>query len=120
MSAAPPSVATAWIILLVAGLFEVAWAVSMKYSHGFTRPFASVLTIAFLALSMVLLAIAQRSLPLGTAYGVWVGIGALGAAIMGIVLFREPVTLLRVLCLAALVGAIVGLKLTSTPAASAP
>lgn len=110
----------AWGILIIAGLFEIGWAVSMKYSEGFTRPLASIITIVLLAISMVLLAIAQRSLPLGTAYAVWVGVGAFGAAVLGIVLFREPVTLVRMLCLAALIGAIVGLRLTSAPVSNTP
>jgi len=114
------SVSTAWIILIIAGLFEIGWAVSLKYSEGFTRPLPSVITVVLLAISMVLLGIAQRALPLGTAYAVWVGVGAFGAAVFGIVLFREPVTVVRVLCLAALIGAIVGLRLTSAPAPSAP
>ncbi|MBX3355322.1 MAG: multidrug efflux SMR transporter [Phycisphaeraceae bacterium] len=109
----------AWGLLVVAGLFEVGWAVSMKYSEGFTRPFVTLVTVILLAISMVLLAMAQRSLPLGTAYGVWVGIGAFGAALMGIVLFKEPVTFVRILCLSALIAAIVGLKLTSTAEAGA-
>lgn len=120
MGSGGPGTGTAWLILIVAGLFEVGWAVSMKYSQGFTRPLASIITVILLAISMVLLAIAQRALPLGTAYAVWVGIGALGAAVLGIFLFREPVTFMRVLCLAALIGAIIGLKLTSGPASATP
>lgn len=103
----------AWLILVLAGLFEVAWAVSMKYSKGFTRPWPSAATIVLLAISMVLLAIAQRTLPLGTAYAVWVGIGAFGAAVLGMILFEEPVTPVRLGCLAMLIAAIIGLKLSS-------
>jgi len=117
---AGPSIGVAWTLLLVAGLFEVGWAVSMKYSQGFTRPLASVVTVILLAISMVLLAIAQRSLPLGTAYAVWVGVGAFGAAVFGIVLFREPVTTVRVLCLAALIASIVGLRMTAATPGGAP
>lgn len=110
-----PTVATAWLLLIVAGLFEVGWAVSLKYSKGFTRPLPSVITIALLAVSMVLLAISQKTLPLGTAYAVWVGVGAFGAAVLGMILFDEPVTPIRIGCLALLIAAIVGLRLTSGP-----
>jgi quaternary ammonium compound-resistance protein SugE len=103
----------AWWKLIVAGVFEVGWAVGLKYTHGFTRPIASVLTVAAIVTSMWLLASAARTIPIGTAYAVWVGIGATGAAILGAVLFREPLTLARAAFLALLVVAIVGLKLTS-------
>ena len=105
-----------WITLVLAGLLEIVWAVGLKLSHGFTRPWPSALTLAALAGSLALLAQSTRSLPLGTAYAVWVGIGSLGAAIAGIVLFREPVTVGRVLFLELLLVSIVGLKLTSSPA----
>jgi quaternary ammonium compound-resistance protein SugE len=105
-----------WIILVLAGLLEVVWAVGLKFSHGFTRLWPSVLTVIAFTASLALLAQATRSLPLGTAYAVWVGIGSMGAAIAGIMLFREPVTLGRVLFLALLLVSIVGLKLTSSPA----
>ena len=106
--------ATAWLILVVAGLFETAWAIGLKYADGFTRALPSVLTVAALAVSMVLLATAVRVLPIGTAYAVWVGIGALGAAVLGVALFGEPVTLPRVAFLALLLVSIVGLRLTSS------
>ena len=102
-----------WIQLFVAGLLEVGWAVGLKYTQGFTRPLASVLTIAAIIASMWLLAGAARTIPIGTAYAVWVGIGATGAAILGVVLFKEPLTLGRTLFLALLVIAILGLKLTA-------
>ena len=105
-----------WVTLVLAGLLEIVWAVGLKFSHGFTRLWPSALTLAALAGSLILLAQSTRSLPLGTAYAVWVGIGSLGAAIAGMVLFREPVTLGRVLFLGLLLLAIVGLKLTSSPA----
>jgi quaternary ammonium compound-resistance protein SugE len=105
-----------WVTLVLAGVLEIVWAVGLKFSHGFTRLWPSALTLAALAGSLVLLAQSTRSLPLGTAYAVWVGIGSLGAAIAGMVLFREPVTAGRVLFLALLLLAIVGLKLTSSPA----
>ena len=110
----PPSASLAWVLLVVAGLLEVSWAVGLKYTHGFTRPLPSLLTAAGLFASVGLLAVAARSLPLGTAYAVWVGIGALGAALLGILLFREPVTPARLFFLGLLLVAIVGLKLTGS------
>ncbi len=103
----------AWVWLLLAGLLEVTWALSLKYSEGFTRFVPSVVTLTALALSMVLLSVAVRTLPIGTAYGVWVGIGALGAAVLGVVLFDEPLSAARVFFLALLLVAIIGLRLTS-------
>lgn len=104
----------AWVLLIIAGLLEVCWAIGLKYTEGFTRPLPTVLTVLAIIASMVLLSLAARSLPIGTAYAIWVGIGALGAAILGIVLFREPVTAARVFFLALLLTSIVGLKLTSS------
>ena len=104
----------AWIILVVAGFFEIGWAVGLKYTQGFTRLVPSVLTIIAIVVSMYLLAVASRTLPIGTAYAVWVGIGAAGAAILGILLLGEPVNAGRVFFLGLLMVAIVGLKL-STP-----
>jgi quaternary ammonium compound-resistance protein SugE len=103
-----------WIQLLVAGLLETAWAVGLGYTDGFRRPLPSALTLIALAASVVLLAGAVRTVPIGTAYAVWVGIGATGTAIAGIALFDEPATLARLGFLALLVVAIVGLEL-STP-----
>lgn len=105
----------AWIVLVLAGLFEVAWAIGLKYTEGFTRPVPSVLTLAAMLISVVLLGVAMKSLPVGTAYAVWVGVGAVGTAILGIVLFAEPATAGRLLSLALIVAGIVGLKL-ATPA----
>ena len=102
-----------WVALVVAGLLEVCWAVGLKYTDGFRRPMASILVILAIAASMFLLGWAARTLPIGTAYAVWVGIGALGAAILGIALFDEPVTLARMGFLALLLVAIAGLKITS-------
>jgi quaternary ammonium compound-resistance protein SugE len=102
-----------WVLLIIAGLLEVCWAIGLKYTEGFTRPLPTVLTVLAIIGSMVLLSIAARSLPIGTAYAVWVGIGALGAAILGIVLFREPVTAARLFFLALLLTSIIGLKLTA-------
>lgn len=101
-----------WILLVIAGLFEVCWSVGLKYSEGFTRLWPSVFTLTTLAISMVLLAKAAHTLPIGTAYAVWVGIGALGAAVLGIVLFNEPLTLARGFFLGLLIVSIVGLKIT--------
>lgn len=103
----------AWFLVLLAGLFEIAWTLGMKYSQGFTRLYPTLFTIFSLALSMFLLAKAAQFLPLGTAYGVWVGIGAFGAALFGILLFNEAATLPRIFFLGLLLISIVGLKVTS-------
>lgn len=103
----------AWTLLVIAGLLEVGWAVGLKYTQGFTRPLPTVLTLLSMVASMGLLGLATKTLPIGTAYGLWVGIGAVGAAILGIVLFREPVTPARLLFLVMMIVAIVGLKATS-------
>lgn len=105
------SPAAAWWLLLVAGLLEVTWAVSMKASQGFSRPALAVFTVATAWLSFWLLGLAMRSLPVGTAYAVWTGIGAVGAAVLGIVLFGEAFTPARVACIACIVAGILGLKL---------
>jgi quaternary ammonium compound-resistance protein SugE len=112
----------AWVILVIAGLLEVSWAIGLKYTEGFTRPVPSVLTIGAIVTSMFLLSIAMRSLPVGTAYAVWVGIGAAGAGILGIVLFGEPRNPARIFFLALLVVSIVGLRMSTrieVPEASA-
>ena len=106
----------AWFILVIAGLLEIAWAIGLKYTHGFTKLWPSVLTIAAIVASMYLLGGAARTLPIGTAYAVWVGIGAAGTATLGVLLFGEPLPPARAACLIMLVAAIVGLKLTSVPA----
>jgi len=114
------SAATAWSLLLVAGLLEVAWSTSMKASEGFTKHVYTGVTLAAAWLSFWLLGLAMKSLPLGTAYAVWTGIGAVGAAVLGMVFFKEPATAARILCIAAIVGGILGLKLlhpASTPGA---
>lgn len=103
----------AWLYLLVAGLLEVAWAVGLKYTEGFTRLWPSVWTGAALVLSMVMLAAAVRTLPLGTAYAIWTGIGAVGTAALGIVLFGESASAARLACVGLIVAGLVGLKLTS-------
>ena len=106
---------SAWIMLVVAGLLETAWAIGLKYTAGFTRLVPTVLTAAALVASMWLLGLATRTLPIGTAYAVWVGIGALGAAILGVILFDEPLNPGRVVFLVLLLIAIVGLRLTARP-----
>ncbi|GMT98954.1 multidrug efflux SMR transporter [Corallococcus caeni] len=104
---------SSWILLILAGLLEVAWTIGLKYTQGFTRPIPSVLTAAAIVASMGLLAIAVKQLPIGTAYAVWVGIGAAGAAVAGMLLFHEPATPARLFFLALMIVAIVGLKFTS-------
>jgi len=103
----------AWLYLLVAGLMEVGWAVGLKYTEGFTRLWPSVWTAVALVLSMVLLAAAMRALPLGTAYAIWTGIGAVGTAALGILLFGESASPARLACIGLIVVGLVGLKLTS-------
>ena len=102
-----------WLYLFVAGLFEVGWAIGLKYTDGFGRLMPSLLTVASMIVSLGLLGLALKTLPVGTAYAIWTGIGALGTAILGIVLFGEPATLLRLGCLGLIVGGIVGLKLVA-------
>ena len=102
---------TAWALLLLAGLLEIVWSTSMKASDGFTRHVYTGITLVAAWLSFGLLGLAMKSLPLGTAYAVWTGIGAVGAAVLGVVLFKEPATAARILCILAIVGGILGLKL---------
>jgi len=104
----------AWSILVVAGLFEIVWATGLKYAEGFTRLWASVITLAAMALSFLLLSQAVRSLPIGTAYAVWVGVGAMGTALTGILLFHEPATFARLFCIVLIVTGVVGLRLVSS------
>lgn len=106
------SITWSWVILVIAGLLEVCWAIGLKYTDGFTKLLPSVFTLTTLGLSMFLLAKAAQVLPIGTAYGVWVGIGALGAGVLGMVLFQEPATPARIFFLVLLLAAIVGLKLS--------
>ena len=103
----------AWLYLLIAGLFEVAWAIGLKYTDGFTRLMPSIWTVGSMAVSFLFLSLALKTLPVGTAYAVWTGIGAVGVAILGIVLFAEPANALRLGCIGMIVGGIVGLKLVS-------
>jgi quaternary ammonium compound-resistance protein SugE len=109
----------AWLILVVAGLLEVGWAIGLKYTYGFTKLWPSVLTIGAIIVSMYMLSVAAKTLPIGTAYAVWVGIGAAGTAILGMVILKEPVNAGRIVFLILLMVSIAGLKLTapSTPPA---
>lgn len=101
-----------WIILLLAGLFEVGWAVGLKYSDGFTRPLPTLLTVTAMIISLALLGLAMKELPLGTAYAIWTGVGAVGTVIAGIILFGEAMTLMRLASVALIVCGLLGLKLS--------
>jgi quaternary ammonium compound-resistance protein SugE len=103
----------AWTYLTIAGLFEIGWAIGLKYTDGFTRVLPSLWTVACMILSIVLLGLALKTLPVGTAYAVWTGIGAVGTATLGIYLFAEPATALRLICIALILSGIVGLKLVT-------
>ena len=102
-----------WIYLFLAGALEIVWAVGLKYTDGFTRPVPSVITAAAIVASMAFLALALRAIPVGTGYAIWTGIGAVGTAILGIVLFAEPATAARLGCIGLIVAGIVGLKLVT-------
>jgi quaternary ammonium compound-resistance protein SugE len=99
-----------WILLFFAGLFEIAWATGLKYSQGFTKLYPSIFTIITMIISFILLSQAMKTLPLGTAYAIWTGIGAVGAVIMGIFIFGDPATAPRLICLGMIVTGIIGLK----------
>ena len=103
----------AWILLFVAGLFEIGWAVGLKYTDGFTRPIPTILTAGAMVASVVLLGLAVRTLPLGTAYAIWTGIGTVGTVLLGIWLLGEPATAVRLLCISLIIAGIAGLKLTA-------
>jgi quaternary ammonium compound-resistance protein SugE len=109
-----------WLLLIIAGLLEVGWAIGLKYTHGFTRLWPSVATAAAIVASMYMLSVAARSIPIGTAYAVWVGIGAAGTALLGIFVLHEPVNVPRAACLALLILSIVGLKLTAPKPPATP
>ncbi|WP_373962768.1 quaternary ammonium compound efflux SMR transporter SugE [Kosakonia sacchari] len=100
-----------WLILLIAGLLEVVWAIGLKYTHGFTRLMPSLITVTAMVASVVLLSWAMKTLPVGTAYAIWTGIGAVGAAVAGIVLLGESASVARILSLCLIVAGIIGLKL---------
>jgi quaternary ammonium compound-resistance protein SugE len=103
----------AWTYLFFAGLFEIGWAIGLKYTHGFTRLVPTVLTVASMVVSLGLLGLALKTLPVGTAYAVWTGIGTVGTALLGIVVLGEPATALRLGCIALIVAGIAGLKLVA-------
>ena len=109
---APFSVATGWILLTVAGVLEIGWAIGMKKADGFTHLWWSTLTVTLMIVSMYLLVQATRVLPIGTAYAVWTGIGAVGAATLGIIIYKEPATTVRIACIVLILAGIVGLKLS--------
>ncbi|MDZ7322777.1 quaternary ammonium compound efflux SMR transporter SugE [Kosakonia sacchari] len=102
-----------WLILFIAGLLEVVWAIGLKYTHGFTRITPSIITVTAMVASVVLLSWAMKTLPVGTAYAIWTGIGAVGAAVAGIVLLGESASLARILSLCLIVAGIIGLKLSA-------
>lgn len=103
----------AWILLFAAGFFEILWALGLKLSEGFTKPVAAIGTIIAMGLSMAFMAYSLKTIPMGTAYAVWTGIGAVGTAILGMLLFGEPRAALRLLCIGLIIAGIAGLKLTS-------
>jgi quaternary ammonium compound-resistance protein SugE len=105
---------TAWLVLFVAGLFEVAWAIGLKYTEGFSRPLATSLTLIAMGASVWLLSMAMKVLPVGTAYAVWVGVGAVGTVVLGVWLFDEPTGALRIASVALIITGIIGLKLASS------
>ncbi|MDK2977695.1 MAG: quaternary ammonium compound-resistance protein SugE [Bacteroidales bacterium] len=103
----------AWVYLLIAGIFEISWAIGMKYTHGFTRFWPVVFTLVSMFLSVYLLSLATKTIPIGTAYAVWTGIGIVGTSVLGIFLFNEPVEVLRIVFIVMILVAIVGLKVIS-------
>ncbi len=105
---------TAWLLLIAAGLLEIVWAIGLKYTEGFSRVVPSVITIAAMIGSVWLLALALKSIPVGTGYAVWTGIGAVGTAILGIILFNETATVARMACIGLIIAGIFGLKLVSS------
>ena len=105
----------AWTYLFFAGLFEIGWAIGLKYTDGFTRLTPTLLTVASMVVSLGLLGLALKTLPVGTAYAIWTGIGTVGTAVLGIYLFKEPATAMRLACIALIMAGIVGLKVTSAP-----
>jgi quaternary ammonium compound-resistance protein SugE len=108
----------AWVLLILAGVFEIVWAVGLKYTDGFTKPLASGITIAGMVISVWLLSLALKSIPLGTGYAIWTGIGAVGTAIAGMILFGESRAVIRMVCIAMIVAGIIGLKIFSDGSSS--
>lgn len=103
-----------WLFLLIAGILETGWAVGLKYSQGFSKPLPSVLTIVGMVASFYFLSLALKELPMGTAYAIWTGIGTVGTVLLGVILFKEPVDILRILCVGLILTGIIGLKLVSS------
>jgi quaternary ammonium compound-resistance protein SugE len=103
-----------WLLLIIAGLFEMGWAIGLKYSEGFTKLIPSIFTIVGMIASFYFLSLSLKSLPLGTAYAIWTGIGTVGTVILGIILFKEPVDIIRLICIGFIVIGIVGLKVASS------
>lgn len=103
----------AWFVLLTAGLFEIGWAVGLKYTQGFTRLWPTLATVASMVISLWLLGLALRTLPLGTAYAIWTGVGTVGTALLGMVLFSEPADVVRLACIGLIVAGIIGLRLVT-------
>ncbi|QGU95394.1 quaternary ammonium compound efflux SMR transporter SugE [Clostridium bovifaecis] len=103
-----------WLMLLIAGLFEMGWAIGLKYSEGFTKLIPSIFTIAGMIASFYFLSVALKNLPLGTAYAIWTGIGTVGTVTLGIILFKEPIDIIRLICIGFIVVGIVGLKVVSS------
>lgn len=103
----------AWILLVVAGLLEIAWAIGLKASHGFTKPLTTLVTVIAMVASLVLLGLAVRTIPVGTGYAVWTGIGALGTVALGMLFFNEPISLWRIVFLVMILGGLIGLKVSS-------
>ncbi len=103
-----------WIYLLIAGIFEVVWAIGLKYSQGFTKITYSLITVSGMIASFYFLALAMRNIPLGTAYAIWTGIGTIGAVIFGVLILKEPASFMRIFCILLIVSGIIGLKLTSS------
>lgn len=102
-----------WIYLVVAGAFETGWAIGLKYSQGFTKPLPSMLTIIGMIASFYFLSLSLKSLPIGTAYAIWTGIGTVGTLLLGIILFKEPISIMRIVCIVFIVSGIIGLRLIS-------
>ena len=102
-----------WFYLVIAGIYEIGWAVGLKYSHGFTKPIPSMLTVIGIIASFYYLSLSLKSLPIGTAYAIWTGIGTIGTVFLGIVLFKEPISIVRILCILSIVIGIIGLKIIS-------
>lgn len=104
----------AWIVLVIAGFLETGWAIGMKYSEGFTKPIPSAITVCLIVISLFMLSFALRSIPVGTGYAVWTGIGTVGTVILGIVFFAEPATFARLGCIGLILAGIIGLKLVTS------